>query len=50
MTAEDRTHALEHVAGRHRLLDLAYVVGALVFFWRMLAKVRANGGLSRFGE
>ena len=32
------------------LLDLVYVVGSLVFFWRMLAKVRANGGLSRFGE
>jgi ABC-2 type transport system permease protein len=32
------------------LLDLGYVVGSLVFFWRMLAKVRANGGLSRFGE
>ena len=32
------------------LLDLVYVTGALVFFWRMLAKVRANGGLSRFGE
>jgi ABC-2 type transport system permease protein len=36
--------------GAAALLDLAYVVGALVFFWRMLAKVRANGGLSRFGE
>lgn len=32
------------------LLDLVYVSGSLVFFWRMLAKVRANGGLSRFGE
>ncbi len=36
--------------GAAALLDLLYVIGALVFFWRMLAKVRANGGLSRFGE
>ena len=32
------------------VLDLLYVVGALLFFSRMLVKVRANGGLSRFGE
>jgi ABC-2 type transport system permease protein len=32
------------------LLDLLYVAGALLFFSRMLVKVRANGGLSRFGE
>lgn len=36
--------------GAAALLDLVYVIGSLVFFWRMLAKVRANGGLSRFGE
>jgi ABC-2 type transport system permease protein len=36
--------------GAAALLDLAYVVGALVFFWRVLAKVRASGGLARFGE
>jgi len=32
------------------VLDLLYVAGALLFFRRMLVKVRANGGLSRFGE
>jgi ABC-2 type transport system permease protein len=36
--------------GMAALLDVAYVVGALAFFRRMLVKVRANGGLSRFGE
>jgi ABC-2 type transport system permease protein len=32
------------------VLDLLYVAGALLFFRGMLVKVRANGGLSRFGE
>ncbi len=32
------------------LLNLLYAAGALWFFARMVAKVRANGGLSRFGE
>jgi ABC-2 type transport system permease protein len=36
--------------GMAALLDVAYVIGALAFFRRMLVKVRANGGLSRFGE
>jgi ABC-2 type transport system permease protein len=36
--------------GMAALLDLVYVAGALVYFRRMLVKVRANGGLSRFGE
>jgi ABC-2 type transport system permease protein len=31
-------------------LDLLYVVGSLWFFARMLRRVRASGGLSRFGE
>lgn len=31
-------------------LDLAYAAGALWFFARMLRRVRASGGLSRFGE
>jgi len=31
-------------------LDALYAAGALWFFWRMLRKVRASGGLSRFGE
>jgi ABC-2 type transport system permease protein len=36
--------------GAAALLDLVYVAGSLAFFRRMLIKVRANGGLSRFGE
>jgi ABC-2 type transport system permease protein len=36
--------------GAAALLDLVYVAGSLAFFRRMLTKVRANGGLSRFGE
>ncbi len=32
------------------LLDLLYVAGSLWFFARMLHRVRASGGLSRFGE
>ena len=36
--------------GMAALLDLFYVAGSLLYFRRMLVKVRANGGLSRFGE
>jgi hypothetical protein len=36
--------------GMAALLDVFYVAGALLYFRRMLVKVRANGGLSRFGE
>ena len=44
-------HALPwRTLGAAALLDLVYIVGSLAFFRRMLTKVRANGGLSRFGE
>jgi len=36
--------------GAAALLDLAYAAAALWFFARMLRRVRASGGLSRFGE
>jgi ABC-2 type transport system permease protein len=36
--------------GMAAVLDLVYVAGSLAYFRRMLIKVRANGGLSRFGE